>query len=340
MDLSLTEEQHALVESFTDLLAKHSSPTHVRDAEPLGYDPSLWQRLTEVGTVQMAVAESHGGWGAGVADLALVAERVGAALAPAPVFEAQCAARVLAATAHPLCTEVLDGALGGGHIVTMAVRPAVNSTATLVPAGAIAGAAVVLSGDRLLLVELDDARRQRVDNLASAPLADIDVTHGVEVGRGPEVVARFESALDEWLTLTASALAGMADVAHALTCAHARERVTWGRPIGSYQGVAHPLADSRTAIDGARLLVAHAAWALDRGHARARELAAMAFAFASETARDVTYQAVHFHGGYGFVLEHDAQLHYRRARGWPRVWGDATAAYRRVAAARYGERAA
>ena len=54
----------------------------------------------------------------------------------------------------------------------------------------------------------------------------------------------------------------------------------------------------------------------------------------AETARDATYHAVHFHGGYGFVLEHDAQLFYRRARGWPRVWGDPTAAYRRVAAAR------
>jgi alkylation response protein AidB-like acyl-CoA dehydrogenase len=125
-----------------------------------------------------------------------------------------------------------------------------------------------------------------------------------------------------------------------MTCEYATERKTWGRLIGSYQAVAHPLADDRTAIDGARLLVANAAWALDAGDARAAELAAMAFAFASETARDATYHAVHFHGGYGFVLEHDAQLFYRRARGWPRVWGDPTAAYRRVAAARYRTRSA
>ena len=62
----------------------------------------------------------------------------------------------------------------------------------------------------------------------------------------------------------------------------------------------------------------------------------MAFAFASETAERATYHAIHFHGGYGFMVEHDVQLHYRRARGWARVWGGAEAGYRRAAAARYG----
>ena len=54
----------------------------------------------------------------------------------------------------------------------------------------------------------------------------------------------------------------------------------------------------------------------------------MAFAFASETAERATYHAIHFHGGYGFMVEHDVQLHYRRARGWARVWGGAEAGYR------------
>ena len=48
----------------------------------------------------------------------------------------------------------------------------------------------------------------------------------------------------------------------------------------------------------------------------------MAFAFGSETARDATYRSLHIHGGYGFMLEQDVQLYYRRARGWARVWGE------------------
>ena len=63
---------------------------------------------------------------------------------------------------------------------------------------------------------------------------------------------------------------------------------------------------------------------------------AMAFAFASKVAEKATYDAIHTHGGYGFMLEYDVQLHWRRVRGWARVWGDAEAGYRRAGAARYG----
>ncbi len=139
--------------------------------------------------------------------------------------------------------------------------------------------------------------------------------------------------------LTAAALVGLATAAHEVVCTYAAERRAFGAAIGSYQGVAHPLADDATALDGARLLSRKAAWALDAGHERGRELASMAFAFASETAEHATYDAIHFHGGYGFMLEHDVQLHYRRARGWARVWGDAEAGLRRAAAARYGSAA-
>ena len=114
------------------------------------------------------------------------------------------------------------------------------------------------------------------------------------------------------------------------------ERRAFGSTIGSFQGISHPLADDATNLDGARLLVHEAAWELDRGGPRGRELAAMAFAFAAKAAEKATYDALHTHGGYGFMLEYDVQLHWRRAHGWPRVWGDADAGYRRAAAARYG----
>jgi alkylation response protein AidB-like acyl-CoA dehydrogenase len=152
---------------------------------------------------------------------------------------------------------------------------------------------------------------------------------------GEAAAELFAAALDDWLVLTAAALVGIGTAAHDVICAYAAERQAFGAPIGTYQGVAHPLAEDATRLDGARLLTRKAAWAIDSGRGRRRELAAMAFAFASETAECATYDAVHFHGGYGFMLEHDVQLHYRRARGWARVWGDAESGYRRAAAARY-----
>jgi len=341
MDLGLSDEQRQLVDSFTSLLAKASTPEHVRAAEPGGVDQALWATLRDTGAVTMGVAEHHGGWGASLLDLALVAEPLGRACAPAPVIETQVAARLLAAIGTPVALDALGPALAGDQLVTMAVRPAQGGAAALTPAGAVCDAAIVLEGVRLLLVPVSDRNRRPVANLADAPLADIDLSPSssgggaVELAAGPSAVERYEAALDEWLALTAASLVGIGSAALHLGCAYAAERTAFGAPIGTFQGVAHPLADDATHLDGARLLAHKAAWALDSGDARGRELAAMAFAFASRTAEATTYDAVHVHGGYGFMLEYDVQLHYRRARGWARVWGDAEAADARAAEARY-----
>jgi alkylation response protein AidB-like acyl-CoA dehydrogenase len=334
VDLALDDEQRQLVASFTTLLSKASPPERVRAAEPGGFDEALWRALLDIGTVAMAVPKDRGGWGASPLDLALVAEQVGRAAAPAPVVETQVAARLLAAVGSaPGLGRVLDG----GELVTLAVRPVHRGIAALTPAGAVCDAAVVLAGDRLLLVDVDGDRRRPVANLASAPLADLDVDGtGTELASGAEAAERFDAALDEWLVLTAAAVVGSGAAALDIGCAYAAERQAFGVAIGSFQAVAHPLADDVTRLDGARLLVHKAAWALDTGHERARELAAMAFAFASGAAEAATYDALHVHGGYGFMLEYDVQLHYRRSRGWARVWGDAEVGYRRAAAARYG----
>ena len=100
--------------------------------------------------------------------------------------------------------------------------------------------------------------------------------------------------------------------------------------------MSHPLADSATAVDGARLLGLKAACAFAEEPDRASELAAMAFVFAYETARDATHHSLHIHGGYGFGMEQDIQLYYRRARGWAMVYGEPSVVLDRVAEMRYG----
>jgi alkylation response protein AidB-like acyl-CoA dehydrogenase len=320
VDFAPSEEQEALVASFAALLGKASSPERVRAAEQRGgFDAELWRTLVDTGAITMGVAEDRGGWGASLLDLALVAEQVGRASAPAPVLEAQVAARLL-------------GADPGERLVSFAPRPSRDGVARLAPAGAVCDALVVFDGTVARLVPVDDGDRTSVDNLASAPLADVRLGAGEVVGDR----AAFEAALDEWLALTAAALVGIGAAALELGCAYAIERRAFGVPIGSFQGIAHPLADDATDLDGARLLARMAAWELDRGGRRGRELAAMAFSFAARAAEKTTYDALHTHGGYGFMLEYDVQLHWRRARGWPRVWGDAAAADRRAATARYG----
>ena len=338
VDLGLTEEQAALVDSFGALLSKSSSPERVRAAEPEGFDPDLWRTLNDTGVVVMALPEADGGWGAQLLDLALVAEQLGRSMAAAPVIEAQVAARLLARSGG--APEAVAAVVEGRSLTTLAVHPARGGVCDLVPGGAVCDHLVALVDDELRLVALDADCRAPVANLGGAPLADVRVVGGQVLARGASARALFEAALDEWLVLTAAAVVAMAEVALELACTYAVERHAFGAAIGSFQGVAHPLADDATAIDGARLLVRKAAWTLQHRGARSRELAAMAFAFASESAAATTYDAVHVHGGYGFMLEYDVQLLYRRARGWPRVWGDVSRANDRVAQARYGDRQA
>jgi alkylation response protein AidB-like acyl-CoA dehydrogenase len=335
MDLGLSDEQRALVASYASLLAKASTPENVRAAEPGGFDAELWRLLIDSGALLMAVPEEGGGWGASLLDLGLVAELIGRHLAPAPLIEAQVAARLLATVSSEEALGSLRASLDGRQLVTLALRPPRDGVAGLTPAGAVCDSVATYDGVRLSLAAVGPPSRHPVANLGGTPLADLTLAGSVELIAGPGAAERFDTAIDEWLVLTSAALVGMSAMAHEITCGYVSERRAFGGIIGGYQGVAHPLADDATAIDGARLLAQKAAWALDTGHARRRELAAMAFAFASETAARVTYDAIHFHGGYGFMLEHDAQLYYRRARGWPRVWGGAEAAYARAAAARY-----
>ena len=118
---------------------------------------------------------------------------------------------------------------------------------------------------------------------------------------------------------------------------YAAERRAFGGVIGGYQGVAHPWLRMPPASTGRACGPEGGAGRSTPAARAGRELAALAFAFAVRDGRTVTYQAIHFHGGYGFMLEHDVQLFYRRARGWARVWGSADDAYRRAARrARYG----
>lgn len=334
MDVGLSAEQGQLVESFTALFGDASPPSRVRAAEPLGFDPGLWETVRSAGVVAMAVGERDGGWGAEPLDLALVAEVQGRFLAPVPIVEAQVAARLLARLGTPRASSALAAALAGERIVTMTVRPAREGVARLVPAGAVADDALVMDAGRLLLVPSGGGAH--VENLGSMPLADLPLGPEADVlADGPVAEAAYEAALDEVLLLTAAAQVGIAARAVEIGVGYVKERRAFGVPIGSFQSIAHALADSATAVDGARLLTYEAAWAHGAEPARFAELAAMAFAFSTETARDATYRSLHFHGGYGFTDEYDIQLYYRRARAWAAVHLEPRAAYRRAADLRH-----
>lgn len=336
MDLTLSGEQRQLVNSFAALYAHESTSERVRAAEPLGFDDDLWAALRETGVIEMAVPEEFGGWGASILELALVAEQHGRATGSAPLIEAQVAACLLAESGA-IGTDLLSTALSGERTITFAPRWAAAEAHEfrLVPAGAVADVVVALVGDRLIASPIGE--RTLVDNLGTLPLADVVVSaSAVVLAEGDQAHAAHSRALDFWLTLTACALTGVGARAVEVGVQYAKERRAFGVAIGTFQAVSHPLADAATAVDGARLLALKAACAFADEPQRATELSAMAFAFAAESARDATRTSLHVHGGYGFGMESDIQLYYRRARGWTMVYGEPAAALDRVADARYG----
>ena len=334
MDLSLSGEQRQLVDSFAAIYARESTSERVRAAEPSGFDPMLWKALLDTGAVEMAVDEASGGWGASEVELALTAEQFGRTVASAPVIESQVGARLLA-HCGAAGAELLADVLAGDKLVTFAPRASNGHSLRLVPAGAVADTVLAFVDGRLVAVPIGENRRP-IDNLGSLPLADIELDDVAVLAEGDHGLRLFSSALDLWLTLTAAALAGAAKRAVEIGVDYAKQRHAFGAAIGTFQAVSHPLADSATAADGARLLALRAACAFADEPDRVTELAAMAFAFAYETARDATHHSLHIHGGYGFGMEGDIQLYYRRSRGWAMVYGEPSVALDRVADARYG----
>lgn len=327
MQLGLTEEQELLQRTFAELFAAESSPDRVRAAEATGFDAGLWKHLIETGAVGVRVPEAQGGSGAGLHDAAILAEQAGRALASAPLVEAICAAGLLARiegdTARTLLAEVLEGRC----VPSLALRSADREPAQLVPGGAAAQAVLALDGDALVLLRRPDTAAPPA-NLGSGALArwhlDAAPPGGERVILASGAAARhaYLAAVEEWRLLTAAALTGLAQRALEIGADYAKSRIQFDRPIGSFQGLAHPLADAATTVSASQLLVTYAIWSLATAEPEAGARICFAFAAAAESASSAAERALHAHGGYGLSLEYDIQLYYRRAKAWALAGGN------------------
>jgi len=334
VDLNPSEEQRQLIEAFAAFYAKECPIERVRDAEPSGHDADLWVRLREMGVLDMAVDEPSGGWGASLLDLALVAEQHGRNLAPTPLVEGQVAVRLLARTGGSAAAEALHRSLTDGRLTTIALHPPKRGVLALVPAGAVADEVIFFDGGRLMCMEIVDNRRA-ISNLGSMPVADIAIdSSAMELLPAAQAKPVFERARDEWMVLMANALVGIGARSIELGVEYVKERHAFGAPIGSFQAVAHGLANAATAVDGSKLIAREAAWAAEEDATRATQLACFSCGFCSEAAREASYRSLHYHGGYGFMLEFDVQLYYRRAKAWPAVFGEPSLMFARGAAER------
>ncbi len=333
LDFSLSTDQEAVADTFRAFFARESPVDVVRAVEPLGYSPELWQKLRSLEAPGMAAAAEAGGAGAALSALVVVTEALGEAIAPVPLVE-----HWVASCACP-APEIVSGE----QIAAIALRPAdADGIWRLVPGGAVADVVVGVDGGELVAVH-SRAPMAAPSNHGSAPLADRSARDGERVVLGE--ASELDPVLDLWRVLTAAALVGIAERAMRMGVDYVLERRQFGRPIGSFQAIQHGLADLPALVDGGRFLAHKAAWAFDEGLvdgagvidmdegnvAEFAPLATMAMLHAADAAAVSTDRSLHYHGGYGFSLEYDIQLYFRRARGWANIGGDPSGERRRLA---------
>jgi len=328
LDYSLTEDHKDLQTAYRQFFKTHSPIDTVRAAEATGFDKSLWERLCAMGATTMAVPESAGGDGATLVDLTLVAEEIGRSIAPVPWIDHVCAARLLAGLGA-----LTDEIMSGNQIAALDAAVESAPGIRLIAAGSIADHIIVRDGDDIVLLTYG-TRPAKVDNIGKLPMAWVDPSAAdsrTVLGSGPEALATYGRALDEWRLLTASALVGLVEETMTIAAEFAKSRYTLGVPISTLQAISHPLANMVITVEGGRNLARRAAWFLDNEPDARPELAPSAFVFMAEEASKAATMAVHIQGGLGVSSEAAATAYLVRARGWPLAGGDPGASAKQIA---------
>ena len=168
------------------------------------------------------------------------------------------------------------------------------------------------------LKTVDMTRRQCHVAFQDVAVSGAQVLGGV--GAGWPIVQR---TLDQAMAGLCTEMVGTGQQALDMAVAYAKERVQFGKPIGSFQAVKHKCVDMMVQVENARSLTYYAAWTVDENVPEARQAVPMAKAYCSDMCKTVTSEAIQVHGGIGFTWEHDMHLFYRRGLASEAAFGSA-----------------
>ena len=299
----MSEERQLLRETVAALVDKHASPAAVREAmaSERGYDESLWKLLCEqVGAAALVVPEELGGAGGDLADAAVVLEELGKALVPTPLLGTTLAELALLAADEP-DAEAIERLAEGTSIGTVVFDSG------YVVNGDVADVVVAADGRRLTRWPTFTAHRIDTMDLTRR-LARVEAKDSADIGGDPGLAGR--AAI-----LLAAEQIGAATKCLDLTVEYTKDRVQFGRPIGSFQALKHRMADLYVAVQSARAVVN------DAIAEPSQMSAALARVAASEAFSKVAAEAVQMHGGIAITWEHDIQLYFKRAHGSAQLLG-------------------
>lgn len=304
------------------LLTEHwpASVLRQRWDEEVHSTSSCWQRLADAGLLGLRVPVETGGEGLDERDLVLLLEETGRVAFAEPVVE-------VAAVAVPLLVEA-DGTQRGQLADVMSGRRLVavgmDLAGPFVLDADIADACVLQDGDAVHLVQraaYEVVRQPSVDGARRLFAVRWLPNDSTLLAEGDDARSLLAVAGDRGCLGSSAQLLGLADRMLAMAADHARNRVQFGRPIGSYQAVKHELSDALIALEFARPLVYRAAWSVAVGSPnRARDVS-MAKLYASQAAQRAARTSLQVHGALGYTWEHDLHMWMKRVWALAAAWG-------------------
>ncbi|RKJ95678.1 acyl-CoA dehydrogenase family protein [Alicycliphilus denitrificans] len=336
MDFALNEEQQMLQASARRFLADHHPLARARRALPWsdGAQQRLWKEMAAMGWMALLLPEAHGGLELGLTEASLVAEEAGRQLLNLPWASSAVLLALWFKAAPHNAPPVLRDAVQATKAGTRALHCVADTDAWWDHAGQCSDIVVMRGwhdGAAPLQIALVDTAQ-----VAAAPALDPTLRQGaaarmplqwhtLDVPERQRMHARAAHRL-----MLAAELVGVGQAALDMASAHAKERVQFGKPIGSYQALKHQLANAWMGVDDARLAVLYATAALDGGLPDARFACAVAEYTAIDGALQSTRTAIQVHGGMGFTWEHDAHLFLKRAQHLAARLGGASRALAQV----------
>jgi alkylation response protein AidB-like acyl-CoA dehydrogenase len=308
----MSEEREMLRATVAALVEKHASPEAVRAAieSEKGYDEKLWRMLCEqVGAAALVVPEELGGAGGQLGDAAVVLEELAKNLVPTPLLGTTLAELALLAAGEE---EPLEGLAEGTSIGTV-----------------VFDAGYVINGDVAdVVIAAQDGQLTRWTDNTVTPATAMDPTRRLAaVAPGSTTTL----GADPGLADTAAILMAVEQVAAAsrcldLTVAYSKDRVQFGRPIGSFQALKHRMSDLYVKVSAARSIVNDAlADPTPTNASLARYMATEAF-------NAVAGEAIQMHGGIAITWESDIQFYFKRAHGSAQLLGSSREHLRRLEA--------
>ncbi len=341
------------------------------ELDELGYPPTLWKQMANQGWLGLALPEQYGGQGLPLTYMGLILVEAGRVLAPVPLHSTTVAALTIASDGtEQQKQDILPSVSNGDMVLTWAIAerdPRLIAEAMTLVATAD-GNGWVLNGTKMFVDNFIVAHRCLV---AARTSPASDANQGISLflvdpnGTGVSQTALLTLAKDKQsrvdfkdYRIEGAALVGelnqgwpiveaMLDRATALLCCqmvgaarkdaemaieYAKNRVAFGRPIGSFQSVQHMLADMILHVDGGEMLTFEALWKMDQGLPASVEVS-QAKAFCNEKCESVVRTSQVIHGGIGFMMEFDLHLWFRRVTSWTMRLGTTYDHRARIAAA-------